>query len=180
MSRIAALEPSETQGKTRELLDAVNKGLGMTPNVFRVAAQSAAALEGLVSLNGALARGTFRARTREVIALAVAEANGCDYCLSAHTALGRGAGLSDPEMAEARRAASSDAKTAAMLSFARTLVLARGRMSAEGLASVRAAGVSDQDIVEVVGNVVVNLFTNYLNLVAETDIDFPRVAAAAR
>src|SRR5687768_7540177 len=97
-SRIAAVNPAETQGKTRELLGAVEKMLGATPNLFRVAAQAPSVLESMVGLFGATSKGTLDARTREAIALAVAEANGCDYCLSAHTVLGKGAGLSEAEI----------------------------------------------------------------------------------
>lgn len=102
MSRIPAIDPARADAKAQPLLDAVNKSLGVTPNLFRVAANSAAALEGLLDLNGALAKGRLDARTRETIALAVAEANGCDYCLSAHSVLGAGAGLSEADIAAAR------------------------------------------------------------------------------
>src|SRR5688500_3972933 len=103
-SRIAPLELSEASGKTKETLDAVKRMLGVTPNLFRVAARAPAVLEGLVALNGALARGELRPASRESIALAVAETNGCDYCLSAHTVLGKGAGLSEADIAQARQA----------------------------------------------------------------------------
>lgn len=177
MSRIAAVDPSQTQGKTRQTLDAVNKMLGATPNLFRVAAQAPSVLEGLVGLMGAVSQGTLRPGVREALALTVAEANGCDYCLSAHSVLGKGAGLSEGDIAQARNASSPDAKTAAMLGFARAAVLERGRISAAGLTALRQAGVSDAEALEVVANVVVNIFTNYLNLVADTDIDFPVVRA---
>ena len=104
MSRIAALDPAAAEPKAKSLLDGVQKSLGGTPNLFRVAAQSPAALEGLLSLSGALGHGALRPRVREAIALAVAEANACDYCLSVHTVLGRGAGLSDAEITAAREA----------------------------------------------------------------------------
>jgi uncharacterized peroxidase-related enzyme len=175
MSRIAAVDPAQTQGKTHEILGAVNKMLGVTPNLFRVAAQSPSALEGLVGLNGATAKGTLRAGVREAIALAVAEANGCDYCLSAHSVLGKGAGLSDADIERARDAASSDPKTASILRFARAVVAERGRVSEDELATLRSAGVTDGETLEIVANVVLNIFTNYINLVAQTEIDFPVV-----
>lgn len=128
---------------------------------------------------GAVASGTLRPAVREAIALAVAETNGCDYCLSAHAALGRGAGLSADAIASARRGESTDPKTAAILRFARTLVLERGRVSARGLEALRESGVSDAEALEVVSNVALNIFTNYVNLVADTEIDFPVVRAGA-
>ena len=103
MSRIPALDPAAVQGKAKDLLDAVQKALGVTPNMFRVAAQSPAALEGLLSLNAAVNQGTLAAKVREQLALAVAENNSCDYCLSAHTFLGKHAGLSDADVVQARQ-----------------------------------------------------------------------------
>jgi len=178
MSRIAALDPTHTEGKTRQLLSAVDEMLGVTPNLFRVAAQAPAALDGLVGLVGAASRGALSAAVRQSIAMTVAQTNGCDYCQSAHTVLGRRAGLSEQDMTAARGAEASDAKTTAILRFARTVVSERGRIGEEGLAALRAAGVSDGETMEVITNVVLNIFTNYINLVAQTDIDFPVVRAA--
>src|SRR5688572_28991741 len=104
MSRLPAIDPATTSGKTRDLLDGVQRMLGGTPNLFRVAAGAPAALDALVGLFGALSRGALPAKSREAIALAVAQANGCDYCLSAHTVLGTGAGLSPADLAQARTA----------------------------------------------------------------------------
>jgi len=179
MSRIAALETSAAAPKAQPLLTAVQKSLGMTPNLYRVAAQSPDALEGLLALTSALGRGRLDARTRESIALAVAQANGCDYCLSAHTVLGRGAGLSDADVQAARDGRASEARTALLLRFAGLLVAQRGQLPEGELDRLRQAGVTDGEVVEVVGNTVLNIFTNYLNLVAGTDIDFPVVRAGA-
>lgn len=174
--RIPAVDPAKTSGKTRELLDGVNKMLGATPNLFRTAAQAPAALEAMVGLFGATAHTSLRASVREAIALTVAEANGCDYCLAAHTYLGKGAGLSDGEMEQARDAASSDPKTGAILRFSRAVVAERGQVNEAAIRELRAAGVSDQETLEIVAVVVLNIFTNYVNLVAQTEIDFPTVS----
>lgn len=172
MSRVGAVDPSSANPQAKPLLDAVNAAFGVTPNLFRVAAQSPAALEGLLGLSGALAKGALDARTRAAIALAVAEANASNYCLSAHSALGREAGLTDPEIASARNGLSDDPKIAESLRFARTLVETRGVVSDSELSRLRAAGVGEG---EIVGNIVVNIYTNYLNAVAGTEIDFPAV-----
>lgn len=177
MSRIPALDPASADPKAGPLLDAVNAAFGVTPNLFKVAANSPAALEGLLGLNGALDKGKLDGKTREAIALAVAEADSCNYCLSAHTALGKAAGLSDADVASARDGRASDPKTAAMVRFARSLIENRGHTTDSDLAQLRQAGVDDGEIVEVVGNAVVNIYTNYLNHVAGTDIDFPVVRA---
>lgn len=175
MSRIPALDPASAQGKAKELLDAVQKSFGTIPNVFRVAAQSPAALEGLLSLNGAVAHGSLGPKVREQIALAVAETNRCDYCLSAHTFLGKRAGLSDADIARARQGRAADLKADAAVRLAQGLLESRGHPSDAELAAARRAGLEDGEIVEVVAITALNVLTNTLNRVAETDIDFPVV-----
>lgn len=177
MSRIPPVDPTLTESKVRDLLAGVQQSLGATPNLYRVIAQSPAALEGVLALTGALARGRLRPRLREQLALAVAEADGCDYCLSAHTALGRGLKLSDAELALARQADASDPRDAAALRFVARVIERRGRVDDAELAEVRRAGFDDGQVVELVANAALNVFTNYLNEVARTDIDFPVVRA---
>jgi uncharacterized peroxidase-related enzyme len=162
------------------LLQAVKQQLGVVPNLFRLVATSPAALEGYLGLNGALAKGALEAPTRERIALAVAEVNGCDYCLSAHAYLGKNlAKLSDTEIAANRNGGSADAKADAAVRFAVKLVNARGHVSDSDLQAVRAAGYSDAQVIEIVLHVALNTLTNYVNEVAKTDIDFPVVTAKA-
>ena len=180
MSRIPAFAPETATGHVKELLETVKKWLGGTPNLFRVAAQSPTTLEGLVGLFGALAKGKLDARSREAVALAVSEFDACDYCLSAHSALGKGAGLREDQIARARNADAEDPRLAAMLRFALLVTERRGHVSATDVATVRAAGASDGEILEIVANVALTTFTNYLNEVAATDIDFPVVKHHAR
>jgi len=151
----------------------------MTPNLFRVAAQSPAALEALVSFFGAVGKGKLDARSREAIALSVSEINACDYCLSAHSALGNHAGLDEGAIDDARLGKSSDAHRQALLTLARATVQHRGRVDGV-LDEARRAGLSDAELVEVVANVSLTIFTNYLNELAGTDIDFPAVHHHAR
>jgi uncharacterized peroxidase-related enzyme len=163
---------------SRSLLEAVKKQLGLAPNLFRMVANSPAALEGYVSLLGALGKGSLPVATRERIALAVAELNVCDYCLSAHTYLGRNvAKLDDSEMASNRDGTSLDPKAAAAVEFASKVLKDRGHVSDEDFRAVKAAGYSDGEIIEIVQHVALNTWTNYVNSVAETAIDFPVVAA---
>jgi uncharacterized peroxidase-related enzyme len=180
MSRIAAIDPTTTTGHVKELLDGVQKGLGVTPNLFRVAANSRATLEALTSLFGAVGKGRLGAKAREAIALTVSEIDACDYCLSAHTALGTGAGLTPGALEGARRADSDDARLAAILRFAKLVTERRGHVADEDLVALRKVDVSDAEIVEIVANVALTTFTNYLNEVASTDIDFPVVTHHAR
>jgi uncharacterized peroxidase-related enzyme len=159
---------------SRPLLQAVKKQLGIAPNLFRLVANSPAALEGYVSLSGALGRGDLPAPTRERIALAVAEINGCDYCLSAHTYLGRNvAKLDDAEIAANRNGSSNDIKADAAVKFAVKVTQLRGHVTGEDFAAVKAAGYTDAQIIEIVQHVALNSWTNYINTVGETEIDFP-------
>ncbi|NSL53495.1 carboxymuconolactone decarboxylase family protein [Uliginosibacterium aquaticum] len=177
MSRISIPSFEQSQAASRPLLDAVHKQLGVVPNLMKLVGHSPAALEGYLSLNGALAKGALSAPLRERIALAIAEYNGCDYCLSAHSYLAANlAKVSAAEIDAARDAHSSDANTAAALKFAHRVAAERGRVSDGDLASLRAAGFVEAEVVEIVLNVALNVLTNYINNVAQTDVDFPLVS----
>lgn len=163
---------------SRPLLSAVQKQLGTVPNLFRVVGNSPAALEGYLGLSSALAKGTLPAATRERVALAVAQINGCSYCLSAHTYLGKNlAKLSDDEIAANRHGGSTDPRAAAAVRFATQVVERRGHVADEDIAAVKAAGYDDAQVVELVLHVALNTLTNYVNEVAKTVIDFPAVHA---
>lgn len=177
MSRITPVQRATTQESIRRSFDTVEKLLGIVPNMVRTMAASSSVLDGYLALSSALRRGVLPAALQEQLALAVAEANACDYCLSAHTALGRHAGVSPAELESNRDGRSGDPKTAAALRFALAVVDRRGGVSDEALDAVRAAGFSDGEIAEIVAHVALNVFTNYFNRVAQTEIDFPRVHA---
>lgn len=177
MSRIptpASIEAAPAAAQP--LLEAVKKQIGSVPNLFRLTATSPAALEGYLSLNGALGKGALNAATRQRIALAVAQINGCGYCLAAHTYLGKNvAKLADAEIAANRAGHSADAKADAAVRFAAKVANQRGAVSEADLQAVRAAGYSDAEIVEIVAHVALNTLTNYINEVFKTDVDFPAV-----
>lgn len=181
MSRIptpATIESSPAA--SRPLLEAVKKQLGSTPNLFRMVGNSPAALEGYLGLHGALGKGTLDARTRERIALAVAEANGCDYCLAAHTYLGAHvAKLDEAEILANRDGTSRDEKAAAAVQLAVKLVRARGHVDDGDLQAVAAAGYDHAQIVEIVAHVALNTLTNYVNSALGTEVDFPKVETRA-
>ncbi len=177
MSRIETINPANATGKAKELLDAVKSKLGMTPNMMRSMANSPAVLDAYLKFSGSLGTGELPAKTREQIALAVRQANSCDYCLSAHSTIGKMVGLTAEQILESRRGSSTEPTTDAVLRFARQLVDKRGLVSDADLAAVRGAGWNDGAIAEIVANVALNIFTNYFNHVAETEIDFPRAEA---
>lgn len=178
MSRLAIPTREDAPEATRATLDAVEKQLGTVPNLFRLLANSPAALNAYTGLTAALGR-SLDAKTRERIALAVAQVNGCDYCLSAHTYLGQNlARLDEAEIALNRRGRSADPKADAVVRFAAAVARERGHVADADIAAVREAGFSDAQIVETVALVAENSFTNFLNEVARTEIDFPVVLAA--
>lgn len=178
MSRISIPTLDNVPEASKAILDAVQKQLGTVPNLFRLIAVSPATLTAYSNFQGALSR-SLDVKTRERIALAVAQVNGCDYCLSAHTYLGLNlAKISAEEIALNRKGASSDAKANAAVSFAAKVALNRGHVSDADIAEVRIAGFTNAQIVEIIGLVAENSFTNYLNEVAKTDIDFPEVRAS--
>lgn len=179
MSRIPTPSSIEAApAAAHDALNAVKAKLGKAPNIYLLAATSPAALEGLLSLSGALGKGALDAATRERIALAIANVNGCDYCNSAHTFIAKNvAKLSDDEIVKAREGRSSDAKADAAVRLARKIAVERGAVSDADIAEARKAGLSGAELVEVVANVAANIFTNYLNDVFKTPVDFPAIPA---
>ncbi len=178
MSTIPALAPETTTGGVRQTLDGFAAKLGGVPNLFRVLANSPAALQSYVALSGATAGGSLNAKQRELVALSVAEANSCDYCLAAHAAIGGMVGLKPEQIGAARLAKGDNAHDTAVLELAQRIVATRGLVPANELAAFKARGVSDALVLEVLANVVLNIFTNYTNHLAGTEIDFPAAPAA--
>jgi uncharacterized peroxidase-related enzyme len=178
MSRIAPIDPAAAEGRQKELLDVVRRTLGGTPNMTKAMARSAV-LEGWLNLGRALRKGSINAVDGERIALAVAQANGCSYCLSAHTYTSANvAKLDEAEIERARRFESDDPKAAAILAFAEAVVGAKGAVGDDDVEAAREAGLSDAELSEIVGHVALNTLTNYFNNAFDTEIDFPVVIAA--
>lgn len=176
MARVAVIDPNTATGEAKALLDAVQSGLGMVPNFIRILANSPAALQAFLGLHGIAGAGALDPKTRERIALAVAEQNACQYCVSAHTAIGRKVGLDGDEMLANRAGRSSDSKAEAALTFARALVEHSGGVTSAEVGAVRAAGHTDGEIIEIITHVAMNVFTNLLGKATQVEIDFPKVA----
>jgi uncharacterized peroxidase-related enzyme len=177
MSRIPTPSSIESSpAASQPLLEAVKKQLGVAPNLFRIVGNSPIGLEGYLGLNGALGRGTLDVRTRQRLAILVAELNGCDYCLSAHTYLGKNvAKLDDAEMAANRDGTSADPRARAALVFAAKVVGARGHVTEADVQAVKTAGYDDAQIIEILLHVALNTLTNYVNTALATEIDFPKL-----
>lgn len=176
MSRIPLVTTGTAPAASQPLLAAIDRAFGATPNMFRAVAHSPAALASMWGSFGALGRGVLPAQLGEKVAVAIADHNGCHYCLAAHTALGRKAGASAAEMSEAQAGRSADPRTAAALAFALAVVERRGAAGDADVASLRAAGYDDEAIVELLAHVALNLFTNYVNVALGVPLDFPKVA----
>jgi uncharacterized peroxidase-related enzyme len=178
MSRITIPSVEESHASTKPLLAAVHQQLGVIPNLMKLIGHSPAALEGYLSLNGAIAKGKLSPQLREQIALAIAERNGCDYCLSAHDYLGRNvAKLSQADIDSAREGHANDPRSNAALKFSLQVSASHGRVSDADLGALRSAGFDEASTIEIVTTVALNILTNYINNVAQTDVDFPKVSA---
>ena len=173
--RVKAIDPGTARGKAKELLDAVEKKYGGAPNSFKTMAHSPASFQGFLDLSGTLEGGVLAFETRYQIAIAVSEINGCAYCLSAFTAIGKSRGMEGETLAMCQVARSTDPKIDAILKFAAAIVRERGAVTAEDFRQVKSAGCSDEEILEIVANVALFTFANYTNLVIRTEIDFPLV-----
>jgi uncharacterized peroxidase-related enzyme len=179
MARVQFIDPANTTSNRKEILDQIHGAFGATPNMFKAVANSPAALKSMWGSFGALGGGVLGAKLGEQIAVAIANRNRCEYCLAAHTVLGKNAGASAEAMAAAQHGKSNDPKTATALAFALKLVDARGQVSSDDIAAMRTAGFNDEHIVEVVAHVALNIFTNYVNVALDVPVDFPKVALAA-
>ncbi|MBY0236169.1 MAG: carboxymuconolactone decarboxylase family protein [Burkholderiaceae bacterium] len=175
MSRVQLIDPAQTTGERKLVLDQIQGAFGATPAMFRAVANSTAALKSMWGSFAALGAGVIPAKLGEQIAVAVADSNDCEYCLAAHTALGRKAGATAAEMAAAQQGESADPQTAAALRFALKLVNERAQLNDVDVQALRDVGFDDGQVVEILAHVALNLFTNYVNVAFAVPVDFPAV-----
>lgn len=173
MSRLSA--NVDNNEKSSQILNDIQKSVGMVPNIFKILGNSSAVLSGYLAFSGALKQGILSDQEREQIALAVAGFNQCEYCASAHTFFANKVGVSEAEVKKNLKGHSDSPKIAALIKFCLATLQHKGVVSDAEMEHIRSAGFSDEGIVEIVGNIAVNIFTNYFNHVAETDLDFPKV-----
>jgi AhpD family alkylhydroperoxidase len=174
MPRLKSLEKSQAEPKAQEMMGNLETQKILL-NIFRGMANSPAVLDGYLKLSGALKEGKLDGKAREAIALVVAQANTSPYCLAAHTAIGKKAGLDDAAIHDARLGKSNDKRTASALTLAKKLVAKQGHVAEADISTARSGGLDDGDIAEVVANVALNVMTNYFNNCNQTDVDFPKV-----
>jgi uncharacterized peroxidase-related enzyme len=175
MTRITLIDPAAATGPVADKLAEIKSAFGVVPNMFKAVANSPAALNSLWGAFAALGSGRLGAKLGEQIAVAIADRNRCDYCLAAHTALGRKAGATEQEMADAQAGRSADPRTAAALAFVTAVVERRADVAAADVDALRQAGFDDGEVVEILAHVALNLFTNYVNIALDVPVDFPGV-----
>jgi uncharacterized peroxidase-related enzyme len=175
MSRISVVTNEAANPEQAALFKAITGKIGMVPNFLRILANSPVALEAFLGLHKIANEGVLDRQTRERIALTVAQENGCQYCVSAHTAIGRKAGLDHTEITANRTGTSLDARAAAAVSFAHGIVAHKGQVSASELLALRNAGYGDAEIVEIITHVGMNVLTNLIGTISQVEIDFPTV-----
>ncbi|MBC7912681.1 MAG: carboxymuconolactone decarboxylase family protein [Pyrinomonadaceae bacterium] len=173
MSKIKTVTQETTSDAAKSTMEMVKGKLGRVPNMYQVMANSPAVLEAYVKFNGALSGGTLGSKMAELIALATAEENTCSYCLSAHSFLGAKVGLSEQQILSGRAFESEDPKIKAGLLFTKKMLVSPKGISSADIDPLRNAGYSDGDILEIVANVIRNIFTNYINIISETEVDWP-------
>ncbi|MDX1490246.1 MAG: peroxidase-related enzyme [Pseudohongiellaceae bacterium] len=175
MSRINVVSKEQANEEQKGLYEAIQSQLGVVPNFLKVFANSPAALRAFLGLHSIAGEGSLDPQTRERIALGLAEQNECQYCVSAHTAIGRKAGLSPEEIDANRAGGSQDAKARVAVQLARSLAQNKGEVATSELLAARNAGYSDAEIVEIITHVGLNLLTNILGKASRVEIDFPKV-----
>ena len=175
MARIKIVDLTQATGKSKELLTALQNNIKSVPNLAKALANSPAALKAWMEFDGALNKGSLNPKLRQEIALAVGQKNGCEYCVSAHTAIGKFADLTDQQIHNSRQGQGTSPKDSAALTFARELLEKRGQVPASSIEALRDQGFTDAEIAEIVAHVALNVFTNYFNVALDVDVDFPRV-----
>jgi uncharacterized peroxidase-related enzyme len=173
MKKIKAIRLESASESAKLTMEMVGKKLGRVPNMYQVMANSPAVLEAYVKFNGALSTGTLGNKMSELIALATAEKNKCSYCLSAHSFFGVKIGLSQDQMSEGRAFRSQDVKMYQGLQFVKKMLENPKSISSDDIEPLRNIGYSDGDILEIVAHVIRNIFTNYINIISETEVDWP-------
>ena len=177
MPRIAPLTDDQATGQAAELFSAITQKVGKVPNLYRTLGQAPSVLAGLLKLGEALDGGSLSAPVKEQIALRVGQRNGCDYCTSAHTAIGQKAGLTEDQTIAARQGQADDDKPQAILNLVDAILEREGFLTDDQLAAAHDAGLTHAEVLEVTGQVIKNFFTNFVNHIAQTEVDFPAVKA---
>jgi uncharacterized peroxidase-related enzyme len=173
MTRVQPVTPEKAKPELNEIYQGIQKNIGKIPNIFQNMGNSPAVLKGYLGLSDAMSHTSLSKPLQEMIALTVSEANQCGYCLAAHSTIAHSAGVADQDITQARQALSKDAKTQAILGFAKDVVEKKGQLNDQDIAALKKAGVNDTEIVEIILAISLTMFTNYFNHITDPKIDFP-------
>ncbi len=176
MSRLTDIREQDATGKAAELFSGIKKAVGKVPNAYlTIGGHSPEALQQALAHNAMLHKGSLNAKMLEAINLSVSEATQCDYCLAAHTLMAKKAGFSSKQIHALRRGEyAEDAQLDALVKFAQTLVTTTGTLPEANVTALKHAGFSDRQIVEIISAISAILFTNMVNRVNDTVVDFPK------
>jgi uncharacterized peroxidase-related enzyme len=175
MNRLFNQPVAESTGHAAQLYSGIKAAIGVVPNAYNnIGSNSPIALETLLNIDGVLKNGTLGAKEGEVVKLVVSQTAECDYCLAAHTLIGKKTGFSKADILAIRRGApSSDTRFDALAGFTRELITTTGTIQASALDKIKAAGFTDSQIVEIVLAITSITFTNLFNRINDTELDFP-------
>ena len=174
MSRLNVVEPSQAQGKTKEIYDHLQKTKGKVINIFQGMGNSPAALKAYLQMAETLGEGELSPEDREAVYLGVSESNGCNYCVSAHTVIAKKAGMTDDQIQAIRKLDPLSEKHHALLTFIKRVMETKGHVSEADVAAVRSAGYTDGQIAESIAYIGLATYSNYFNHVHDTPLDFPQ------
>lgn len=175
ISRVKTITPESAHGELQQIYQNLEKKLGKVPNIFQIMGNSPAALKAFLGFNEAVSHFHLSPTLREQIALTVSQANHCQYCLSAHSAIGKNLGMGEQEILDARQTKSRDKKTQAILTFSKEVVQKQGHISTDALHHLLEAGVTESELVEIILVINLTMLTNYFNHITDPKVDFPTV-----
>ena len=174
MKTLKVLNIEQVDGQTKEIFNNISQKVGRVPNLYAAMANSPQLLGGFLAFEESLKQGSFSAKENEAIALAVSQSNNCDYCLAAHSAIGKMLGYSENEVIDIRKGTSADRKLNALTNLATELTEKRGHASKESISNFLEAGYTHQSLAELIGMVAIRSITNYIFSNGNFEIDFPK------
>lgn len=175
MSRLNNVTPEQATGDLAATYGAIKKQMGGVVNLFQALGNNPSSLTAYLQIGGLLKDSGLSAVELETIALVSARTNGCHYCESAHSALGKMAGMKPEEILTVRKGEGSDTKSKALVHFVKEVISEKGRVSDATFNSIKAAGYNDSQVTAIFLSVAQNIFTNYFNNFNGTVVDFPKI-----
>ena len=175
MNNLKTLTYDQVNEDTQKIFDGLKQKIGMVPNIYAAIAHSPVMLKALLAYGETIKSGEFSPKETEAIALTTGEENSCQYCLSAHSAIAQKLGFNEQEIVQLRKGGIEDTKLKALTALTREIVAQRGYPSHGLIEEFFSVGYSQAALAELIGLISLNIFTNYFNHIAKTEIDFAEV-----